>query len=392
VQHLSDRPRAALQRYAVRADLVRGARAEVDGQNSSSAGTKTYSFEPESFYMTLRRRVQQHVEEQHIKSVRRAGPVEAGKWISSVTLFMWTWWRVVFHDFSAGMCLLNALARCVLIGQAHEALHTILFPQWPDMQRLFSEIGLQFIGVPYEDWHMEHVLLHHPHTNTDIDPDLNMQQNIPVWRLTAQTPWNVAHTWPLVTSNVIGLLMPSLNVLLRSFKLLFPFAVLRRGIVFCWACLLLLHWLPMFYRPWKSGLKAVFLTSMLCSLITLHAFHANHVAQVAQESPYELGVDWGVHQVRTTANFDAWFLSGGLDLQIEHHLFPMLSYNLQREVKPIVMETCREFGVPYYSASSLLSHMYTMFAHMVWLGWSDASAVQADIVFVPTGNASRLEV
>jgi len=287
----------------------------------------------------------------------------------------------VFYDFNAGMCILNALARCVVVGQAHEALDIVLFPYWPNMQRLFSEFGLQFMECPYEESYTEARSGPPPPHQHRHYPDLNMKQHIPLWRLTALTPWSVLHTWPLVTSSAIGLLMPTLNVLLRSFRLLFLFAVLRRDIAVFWACLLLLHWLPMFYRPWKSGLKMVFFTSMLSGAVIFHGFHANHVAQVAQEVPYEPGVDWGMHQVRTRVNFDTWGLSGGLDLQIEHHLFPMLSRMLQHEVKPIVMETSREFGVPYHSSSSVFSHLCIMFAHMVSLGWGDGFIVQSDDSF-----------
>jgi len=384
VQHISDRPRNALQRYAVPAQTVRGG-----ARNLTSP--KEYAFESDGFYMTLRRRVQQRLEEQKVTSVRNVGPLEIGKWSFNVMLFTWSWWRVVFYDFSMAVCLCNFFSRMVLTGQAHEGLHTILFPHMPEVQHFFSRVGLQFAGFPYDEWHLEHVLAHHPHTNTDIDPDIDLEQKIPVWRLSDQVPWSSLHTWPLLVTNLIGLGMPTANVLMRSSQLLLPFAVLRHEIIFACVCLLLLHWLPLFTRPLMPALKAVFFTSMLCGLLTLHAFHANHVTPTAQEVPFQPGVDWGEHQVRTTANFDAWVLSGGLDLQIEHHLFPMLSYTQQRNVQPIVMETCKEFGVPYYSSTSSLSHLGSMFSHLIALGW-DGAAHQTEGVDMAGWNSSRTEM
>jgi linoleoyl-CoA desaturase len=40
--------------------------------------------------------------------------------------------------------------------------------------------------------------------------------------------------------------------------------------------------------------------------------------------------------------------SGGLGYQIEHHLFPTVSYSRLKEVAPLVRKACEEFNVPYF--------------------------------------------
>jgi len=72
-----------------------------------------------------------------------------------------------------------------------------------------------------------------------------------------------------------------------------------------------------------------------------------------------------VHQMHTTANFApnnrllSWYV-GGLNFQIEHHLFPNISHVHHKAVSKIVKATAKEFSVPYYSHSTfrkaILSH------------------------------------
>jgi linoleoyl-CoA desaturase len=68
--------------------------------------------------------------------------------------------------------------------------------------------------------------------------------------------------------------------------------------------------------------------------------------------------EWFVHQLYTTANFCmdnavVSFFTGGLNFQIEHHLFPMISHVHYPDIAPIVEKTAKEFGVPYQNNPSL---------------------------------------
>ena len=62
--------------------------------------------------------------------------------------------------------------------------------------------------------------------------------------------------------------------------------------------------------------------------------------------------EWAAHQMRTTVNFanssPAWnWFSGGLNHQIEHHLFPSISHTHYEAIEQIVRSTAREFELPY---------------------------------------------
>jgi len=68
--------------------------------------------------------------------------------------------------------------------------------------------------------------------------------------------------------------------------------------------------------------------------------------------PVKIENEWAIHQIKTTANFAAdnpivtWCL-GGLNFQIEHHLFPRVSHIHYPEISRIVKETCEQFGLRY---------------------------------------------
>ena len=69
---------------------------------------------------------------------------------------------------------------------------------------------------------------------------------------------------------------------------------------------------------------------------------------------------WAVHQMHTTANFAphsrlADFVCGGLNRQIEHHLFPNICHVHYRKISGIVKATAHEFGLPYKTSRTFLS-------------------------------------
>jgi linoleoyl-CoA desaturase len=64
--------------------------------------------------------------------------------------------------------------------------------------------------------------------------------------------------------------------------------------------------------------------------------------------------NWAVHQLHTTTNFAnksrifSWYV-GGLNFQVEHHLFPNVCHVHYRKISSIVRQTAEEFGLPYKS-------------------------------------------
>jgi linoleoyl-CoA desaturase len=70
-------------------------------------------------------------------------------------------------------------------------------------------------------------------------------------------------------------------------------------------------------------------------------------------------VNWHLHQMRTTSNFAMnnkvlTFFLGGLNFQIEHHLFPDVCHVHYQSLSKIVQYTARECDYPYHSNSTFL--------------------------------------
>jgi linoleoyl-CoA desaturase len=78
---------------------------------------------------------------------------------------------------------------------------------------------------------------------------------------------------------------------------------------------------------------------------------------------------WAVHQVETTVDFArgnwllSWFI-GGLNFQIEHHLFPQICHVHYPKLAPLVEQTCREFGLRYVAHKTFLAGVAS---HFRWL-------------------------
>jgi linoleoyl-CoA desaturase len=83
--------------------------------------------------------------------------------------------------------------------------------------------------------------------------------------------------------------------------------------------------------------------------------------------------EWAVHQVQTTVDFArgnrvlCWFL-GGLNFQIEHHLFHKICHVHYPALSKVVEEACREFGVRYAAHRTIFSAIASHFKWLVLMG------------------------
>ena len=86
--------------------------------------------------------------------------------------------------------------------------------------------------------------------------------------------------------------------------------------------------------------------------------------------------DWAACQAGSTVNWaaESWFwgaFSGGLNTQLEHHLFPGVNHTAYRFMPPIVREVCDEFGVPYVEVPNLFSAIVLCMKYLRDLGIED---------------------
>jgi len=135
--------------------------------------------------------------------------------------------------------------------------------------------------------------------------------------------------------------------------------------------------LPYIYFGGKYTLITFIIFMVIGAQYLENIFIVNHIQEKLQmpvvHVDNQLSLHWAIQQVYTTANWKsgsyvATFLSGGLNHQIEHHLFPSMNIYLYPKIAHIVQEECNKFGLPYHNYSSFTSAWIDMFYYLKKLG------------------------
>lgn len=109
------------------------------------------------------------------------------------------------------------------------------------------------------------------------------------------------------------------------------------------------------FVPWLIGFITVtWIAGLVLSIVFQLAHTVEHTHfPVPNDESGKMDDEWAIHQLKTTANFAtrskviSW-LVGGLNFQIEHHLFPKISHVHYPAISRIVKKACSEYGVDYY--------------------------------------------
>jgi linoleoyl-CoA desaturase len=136
--------------------------------------------------------------------------------------------------------------------------------------------------------------------------------------------------------------------------------------------------LPIFKVGWIDTVIGYSLASFVCGLVIAVVFQLAHIVEDAEfatpNSPnYKIDTEWAVHQIQTTANFAtkskivSWF-TGGLNFQVEHHLFPRISHIHYPKISQLVRETCEQFGITYLEFPTVLSAVRSHVVHLKYVG------------------------
>lgn len=342
--HLTEKPEKVLAQYRVQ---------DVPPEAASAIPPCDYSFEEDGFFRTLKRRV-------IAMNLSRPTKVTAGyelKAWATMAAFLATWACICFLPMTRMLCAVatfNMILRAMVLGFAHEAIHGRL-QNW-----LTFELLDMMVLFPSKHWHHDHVIGHHPHTKRyEHDPD----EILGLFRLCRSTPWMQHHViqapLQLITIFASPFVFFEKHILTTQCPL--------RGAFY----LVTLHFLPLLTRAsLREALLLMFLSVGMGNAFIVFSFHLSHINENnADHADFKVGGDWGAHQISVSSNFrssltNLWHLTGMLDLQIEHHLFPSLSYLNQQRIKPVVQETAKEFNLPYYEFPTafhgISAHCYTM--------------------------------
>jgi linoleoyl-CoA desaturase len=112
-----------------------------------------------------------------------------------------------------------------------------------------------------------------------------------------------------------------------------------------------------------------------------HVVENTEFESIALDETKHIESAWAEHQIRTTSNFAmnskivSWFV-GGLNFQIEHHLFPKVSHVHYPAISKIVEQKCKEYNLPYNQYPTLMGAVASHFRIMKYLGKKPAAVSQ----------------
>lgn len=326
--------------------------------------------------------------------------------LSSVTA---TWLVLVFNPLPGVAALalaglLGALLAAVGMAVSHDALHGAFSP-YPWVNRL---VGLSFdlIGANSHIWRHSHNRTHHIFTNLEgIDLDLDLA---PFLAVSPRAPRHWAHRWQHLYAPLLYSLATIDWLLAKDFRYFrlrrmgsrrevrhpwWAWAWLIGGKVFALGTHLVI---PLLVAPylWWQVLIGFGTAHIVAGLMMTTVFQLAHqVARVefprTDRADGRATLPWPflVHQLRTTANFGcenrvlSWFV-GGLNFQVEHHLFPRIASVHYPALRPIVRDIAARHGVPYNEYPSLTSAIR---AHFSWLREQGTTPANASPAVTPGG-------
>ena len=242
---------------------------------------------------------------------------------------------------------------------------------------------MHLLGSGVINWKIQHNMLHHTYTNIDgYDEDISSKGPI---RLAENAPLKKIHHYQyflafffyglLTLSKLVGDIaqlklynkegltrQQNINPTSETIKLIFVKI----------AYLALFIGLPIMITPfhWWQVLVGFVIMHWVAGCILSTVFQMAHVVEgTEQPMPDANGLihdEWAVHELRTTSDFARnnhflnWYV-GGLNFQIEHHLFPNICHVHYQKIAPIVERTAREYGFNYNLkpsfASAFVSHV-----------------------------------
>ncbi len=336
------------------------------------------------FYKVLRKRVNQYFKDNNIS--RHANANMVLKSIFMVALYIVPLVFMLTFFESTGMILLMwALMGFGMAGIGLSVMHDANHNAYSKNNRIntiMSKLLLPIGGSPV-NWRIQHNVLHHTYTNvTGMDEDIDTGI---LMRFSPNQPLRKGHklqhvyAWFLYgfmtimwfsTKDYVQLERYKKKDLLKTQNVTYRFMLISIIITKIFY-IAIFFGLPLIFSslPWYGVVGGFFLMHFIAGLTLGMIFQPAHVIPSSNypvpDKTGNIETDWAVSQLMNTANFapkSTWFswYVGGLNFQVEHHLFPNVCHVHYSSISHIVRDTCLEYNLPYFSyktfADALLEH------------------------------------
>jgi linoleoyl-CoA desaturase len=301
-----------------------------------------------------------------------------------------------------GMLGLAIVMGIALAGIGFAVAHDALHGAYSSNPRVNTLLGMTFdlLGANGYMWKITHNVIHHTYTNIDgVDEDLTVS---PLLRLSPGQPLRRVHRF----QHLYGFATYSMSTLFWVFAKDYKYFLARdlgpyknrkhavgewvtligfKLAYFGWAIILPLAVLPVAWWQFAIGFVVMHLVA---GVILGVVFQLAHVVEGPEypvpDDQGRMEDAWLIHEMATTANFArsnrllTWYV-GGLNHQIEHHLFPRVCSAHYPAISPIVEAVAMKHGMPYYQNPTLFAAIRSHFRMLKRLGpeaWKEMGSVQ----------------
>ncbi|GAL87482.1 linoleoyl-CoA desaturase [Sporocytophaga myxococcoides] len=308
------------------------------------------------------------------------------KALTFISIFFICYFTILFGAISLGVALclyaiMGFAAAALGFNLMHDGAHgSFSKKKWLNNLAAYS---INLLGGDAILWKNKHNMIHHTYTNIEgYDQDI---AQMPVFRLNTMQKKSYMHKYQHLYSFFIYGLSSLLWVFLLDYIKYFSGKIGNLKMTRFKTSDHIVFWftkvgyiaayliIPAIFNGWFVTLTGFLVFHFVLGLVLSVVFQLAHVVENTEfsEPPAEGKVEdeWAVHQLKTTSNFATnnplvtWY-TGGLNFQVEHHLFPNISHVHYPELNKIVKRVCMELNVQYneyptFSAAlgSHLSHL-----------------------------------
>jgi len=258
-------------------------------------------------------------------------------------------------------CVVAAIGFNVMHDGAHGSFSKY---KWVNSLAAFS---LNILGGNSFMWNMKHNVIHHAFTNVDgVDDDIDIQ---PWMRMSSTQKKYRLHKYQHLYFWVLYSLLYLFWIFILDYQKYFkskvgniPLKKMKPADHFVfWGFkvfhLFLFVGLPVYMVGFSSWLISFLIFTCVAGFVLSVVFQLAHTVEhtsfpMPDKITNKMEDEWAIHQIKTTANFATrnkvvnW-LVGGLNFQIEHHLFPKISHIHYPAISKIIKQACLEYGIQY---------------------------------------------
>lgn len=346
----------------------------------------TYNNKTKPFFQTIKAGVDQYFTANRIK--------QTGNWklySKSVILLssaMAIYLSLLFISLPVwASLLLCAVLGLLLASIGFNVMHDACHGSYSSKKWVNNIMGLTLnaCGGNAFIWKFKHNIIHHTYTNVDgVDDDIAKS---PLMRMCPSQKWVPAHRFQHLYVILLYAVSSFAWVLYLDFDKYFRKKIVdtplqkmnnwEHFIFWSSKVLYILFYivipaLAVGWVPWLIGfafMHAIMGITLAIVFQLAHVVENTSFEHVEVNDHLQIENEWAIHQVKTTANFAprnkilGWFV-GGLNFQVEHHLFPRISHVHYPAINAIVANACVQYNITYNEfptmRKAIASHFKTM--------------------------------